>query len=218
MGRVGIFTLDFKFYHDIIADLRKWKIPFTSLESTSNIPRDVSVVLSSEKDERFWERQINARDSTYGIRNSLPLMMNREAFDEVIIGLDPGPYPGIAVVADNVLTEAFETPLIEMVRKEVLEIKNSYRYRSISIKIGNGDKPNRDRIIQDLNDTGIELKVVDERNTSMPHKIHNNALSAARIASLGSIFVPPRNNEKISKKDVYEREFLTIQAALNNVF
>jgi hypothetical protein len=218
MGRVGIFTLDFKFYHDIIADLRKWKIPFTSLESTSNIPRDISVVLSSEKDERFWDRQINARDSTYGIRNSLPLLMNREAFDEVIIGLDPGPYPGIAVVADNVLTEAFETPMIEMVRKEVMEIKDSYRYRNITIKIGDGDKPHRDRIIQDLNDTGIDLKVVDERNTSMPHKIHNNALSAARIASLGSIFVPPRSNEKISKKDVYDREFLTIQAALNNVF
>jgi hypothetical protein len=215
---VGIFTLDFKFYHDIIADLRKWKIPFTSLESTSNIPRDISVVLSSEKDERFWDRQINARDSTYGIRNSLPLLMNREAFDEVIIGLDPGPYPGIAVVADNVLTEAFETPMIEMVRKEVMEIKDSYRYRNITIKIGDGDKPHRDRIIQDLNDTGIDLKVVDERNTSMPHKIHNNALSAARIASLGSIFVPPRSNEKISKKDVYDREFLTIQAALNNVF
>jgi hypothetical protein len=215
---VGIFTLDFKFYHDIIADLRKWKIPFTSLESTSNIPRDISVVLSSEKDERFWDRQINARDSTYGIRNSLPLLMNREAFDEVIIGLDPGPYPGIAVVADNVLTEAFETPMIEMVRKEVMEIKDSYRYRNITIKIGDGDKPHRDRIIRDLNDTGIDLKVVDERNTSMPHKIHNNALSAARIASLGSIFVPPRSNEKISKKDVYDREFLTIQAALNNVF
>ena len=218
MGRVGIFTLDFKFYHDIIADLRKWKIPFTSLESTSNIPRDVSVVLSSEKDERFWDRQINARDSTYGIRNSLPLLMNREIFDEVIIGLDPGPYPGIAVVADNILTEAFETPVIDMVRKEIMEIKNSYRYRNISIKIGDGDKPHRDRIINDLNDTGIELKIVDERNTSMPHKIHNNALSAARIASLGSIFVPPRNSEKISKKDVYDREFLTIQAALNNVF
>lgn len=218
MGRVGIFTLDFKFYHDIIADLRKWKIPFTSLESTSNIPRDVSVVLSSEKDERFWDRQINARDSTYGIRNSLPLLMNREIFDEVIIGLDPGPYPGIAVVADNILTEAFETPVIDMVRKEIMEIKNSYRYRNISIKIGDGDKPHRDRIIKDLNDTGIELKIVDERNTSMPHKIHNNALSAARIASLGSIFVPPRNSEKISKKDVYDREFLTIQAALNNVF
>lgn len=218
MGRVGIFTLDFKFYHDIIADLRKWKIPFTSLESTSNIPRDVSVVLSSEKDERFWDRQINARDSTYGIRNSLPLLMNREVFDEVVIGLDPGPYPGVAVIADNVLTEAFETPMIEMVRKEVMEIRDSYRYRNISIKIGDGDKPHRDRIIQDLAETGIDLKVVDERNTSMPHKIHNNALSAARIASLGSIFVPPRNSEKISKKDVYDREFLTIQAALNNVF
>jgi hypothetical protein len=218
MGRVGIFTLDFKFYHDIIVDLRKWKIPFTSLESTSNIPRDVAVVLSSEKDERFWDRQINARDSTYGIRNSLPLLMNREVFDEVVIGLDPGPYPGVAVIADNVLTEAFETPMIEMVRKEVMEIRDSYRYRNISIKIGDGDKPHRDRIIQDLAETGIDLKVVDERNTSMPHKIHNNALSAARIASLGSIFVPPRNSEKISKKDVYDREFLTIQAALNNVF
>lgn len=218
MGRVGIFTLDFKFYHDIIVDLRKWKIPFTSLESTSNIPQDVAVVLSSEKDERFWDRQINARDSTYGIRNSLPLLMNREVFDEVVIGLDPGPYPGVAVIADNVLTEAFETPMIEMVRKEVMEIRDSYRYRNISIKIGDGDKPHRDRIIQDLAETGIDLKVVDERNTSMPHKIHNNALSAARIASLGSIFVPPRNSEKISKKDVYDREFLTIQAALNNVF
>ena len=178
----------------------------------------MAVVLSSEKDERFWDRQINARDSTYGIRNSLPLLMNREVFDEVVIGLDPGPYPGVAVIADNVLTEAFETPMIEMVRKEVMEIRDSYRYRNISIKIGDGDKPHRDRIIQDLAETGIDLKVVDERNTSMPHKIHNNALSAARIASLGSIFVPPRNSEKISKKDVYDREFLTIQAALNNVF
>ncbi|WP_393971836.1 hypothetical protein OXIME_000422 [Oxyplasma meridianum] len=218
MVRVGIFTLDFKFYHDIIADLRKWKIPFTSLESKSNIPRDILVVLSSEKDERFWDRQINARDSTYGIRNSLPLLMNLETFDEVIIGVDPGPYPGLAVVADNVLTEAFEMPLIEMVRSEVIKIRDSYRYRNISIKIGDGDKPHRDQIIHDLISTGIDIKVVDERNTSMPHKIHNNALSAARIASLGNIFVPPRNNEKMGKKDVYDREFLTIQAALNNVF
>ena len=218
MGRVGIFTLDFKFYHDIITDLRKWKIPFTSLESMSDIPRDVSVILSSEKDERFWDKQINARDSTYGIRNSLPLPMNREVFDEVIIGLDPGPYPGIAVVADNVLTEAYETPMIDLVRKEVMEIKESYRYRKISIKIGDGDKPHRDLIIQTLVDTGIDLTVVDERNTSMPHKIHNNALSAARIASLGRIFVPPKITEKINKKDVYDREFLTIQAALNNSF
>lgn len=218
MGRVGIFTLDFKFYHDIIADLRKWRIPFTSLENMNDIPSDVSVVLSSEKDEVFWDKQIKARDSTSGIRNSLPLLMNRDVFDEVIIGLDPGPYPGIAVVADNVLTEAYETPMIEMVRNEVIQIKESYRYRKISIKIGNGDKPHRDLIIQTLTDTGIDLRVVDERNTSMPHKLHNNALSAARIASLGRIFVPPKITDKANKKDVYDREFFTIQAALNNSF
>lgn len=218
MGRVGIFTLDFKFYHDIIADLRKWRIPFTSLENMNDIPSDVSVVLSSEKDEVFWDKQIKARDSTSGIRNSLPLLMNRDVFDEVIIGLDPGPYPGIAVVADNVLTEAYETPMIEMVRNEVIQIKESYRYRKISIKIGNGDKPHRDLIIHTLTDTGIDLRVVDERNTSMPHKLHNNALSAARIASLGRIFVPPKITDKANKKDVYDREFFTIQAALNNSF
>ena len=32
---------------------------------------------------------------------------NRDEFDKIVIGIDPGPRPGVAVMADGVLMEAF---------------------------------------------------------------------------------------------------------------
>ncbi|AKA49570.1 hypothetical protein IX51_11190 [uncultured archaeon] len=213
MSRIGIFTLDFKFYHDVIKDLRSWNLPFTSIESPDNVPRDVSVILSSVNDEYDLPNQIKAENPTSGIRMALPRLMNKTQFKSLVIGIDPGPKPGIAVLADGVLLEAYECSSTRKVRKEVHDISSGYFYREIMVKIGDGDAPNRNEIIKSIEKLGISILVVDEKNTSTPHKVHDNALSAARIAQLNGVF-DVKFNEKFSRKTVYEKEFTTLLSVI----
>jgi hypothetical protein len=210
MGRIGIFTQDFKFYHDVIFCLKEWDLPFVSIEDPEKIPPDVVVVLSSDGDMSI-PKQVKSVEANRAIRMALPRLLNRFHFESVVIGIDPGPRPGIAVTADGVLMEAFECPDIRSMGREVSDIAEFYAYRNISIKMGNGDRPNRMEIMDTLEGTKIGVTIVDESNTSVPHRIHDNALSAARIAFIEGNSYPLEIPRKFSRKDVYDREFVTIQ-------
>ncbi len=213
MSRIGIFTFDFKFYHDVIRDLKNWNLPFASIESPQNIPGDVSVILSSVNDEHTFPNQIKAPDPTSGIRMALPRLMDKTHFKNITIGIDPGPKPGIAVIGDGVLLEAYECTSTNRIRKEIVSISRSYNYREILVKIGDGDAPNRNEIIRSIRNLGISINVIDEKNTSMPHKVHDNALSAARIAQAdGSYDI--KLTDKFSRKTVFEKEFTTLLSVI----
>ena len=142
----------------------------------------------------------------------------KEKFDTVVIGIDPGPYPGIAVFGDNVLMEAFECPSIQQIGQDVTAIVGSYAYTELQVKLGNGDAPNRDYILNALRGMELRIKVVDEQNTSFPHKIHNNALSAARIAQVEHHYTiaPELQTQNIKRKEAYEKEFVTLKRIIGN--
>lgn len=214
MARIGVFTSDFKFYHDIIKLLKEWNLPFLSMESSESIPEDVSVVLSSSRDEFVLANQVKSDDPRQALRMSLSRLLLKDTFDSLVIGIDPGPYPGLAVFADNVLMEAYECASIDMLGNEVALIIRSYRYRDLEIKIGNGDAPNRDNIIRNLKTYNLTVRVVDEKNTSFPHKIHDNALSAARIAQVEHRYIISNEQmiQNIKRKYAYEREFTTLRS------
>ncbi len=213
MTRVGIYTHDFKFYHDVIRDLKRWNLPFFSITDLYSIPADINVIISSERDQFTLPGQVKATTSIEGIRRSLPVLLNKDQFTRVIIGIDPGPRPGIAVMADNVLMEAWECPSICGVKKDVIEIVENYDYEYIMIKIGNGDRPNRDLIIKQLRNIA-PVVIVNEENTSTPHKIHDNALSAARISLIDDRYDMSRTPIKFSRKNIYEKEFITLHSLI----
>ncbi|BAB60375.1 hypothetical protein [Thermoplasma volcanium GSS1] len=216
MPRIGIITYDFKFYHDVIQYLRRWKLPFVSLENTYSIPDDVVVIISSKNDNIELPDQIKAENGLDGIRRAIPKLLNKSSFVDLVIGIDPGPKPGIAVLGDGILIEAFECPRVTEIKTYVESIASSYTYQNITLKIGNGDKPNRDIIITRVSEIDIPIEIVNEKNTSTPHKIHDNALSAARIALINGLYPIKRIPVKFSRKDVYEKEFTTLRSAIGN--
>ena len=215
MPRVGVFTHDFKFYHDTIQLLRRWNLPFVSLIDLQNVPPDVKAVLSSSKDQECSGILFKADTPKEGLRRALPALFLKNSFHELFIGIDPGPHPGIAVLADGILTEAHECSSPEKLLKDIIGIIHDYNYEYLEVKIGNGDIPNRDYIKRLLSENKIQVKVVDERYTSFPHKLHDNALSAARIAGVEEIYrVSPEIQSGIHRKDAYEREFVTLRRAI----
>lgn len=216
MARIGVFTTDFRFYRDVIQLLKEWNLPFLSIESTDSVPDDVAVILSSSRDDFSIVNQFKSETPLQALRKSLAKLLLREKFDNLIIGIDPGPYPGIAVFGDNVLLEAFECPALGQIDPEVSAIVDSYIYRDLEVKIGNGDAPNRDHILASLGAKNIRIRVVDEQNTSFPHKIHDNALSAARIAQVEDKYVITQDlqSQNIKRKDAYEKEFITLKSMI----
>ena len=213
MTRVGIYTHDFKFYHDIVMDLKRWNLPFFSITDLYSIPADINVILSSINDTFTLPGQIKASNSIEGIRKCLPLLLNREEFNKIVIGIDPGPRPGVAVMGDEVLLEAWECPVIANIRESIIRIIEDYSYRYVMIKIGNGDRPNRDLIIKHLKNLAPMI-IVNEENTSTPHKIHDNALSAARISLIDDRYDISKTPVKFSRKNIYEKEFTTLHSLI----
>lgn len=216
MARIGVLTSDFKFYHDVIELLKLWKLPFVSLSGNEDIPSDVNVILSSSKDPFSFKNQFKGDTPLQALRASLAKLLMKNQFTTLTIGIDPGPYPGIAVFADDILLEAFECPIRERLPNEVQDIIRSYSYQSLNVKIGNGDAPNRDFLINELMTLKLNIKVVNEKNTSFPHKIHDNALSAARIASAERRYNVTFNSANVSRKNMFEQEFKTLRSQMRN--
>ncbi|MCL4480696.1 MAG: hypothetical protein M1113_04345, partial [Candidatus Thermoplasmatota archaeon] len=95
MARIGVLTSDFKFYHDVIELLKMWQLPFVSLNARDEVPSDVGVLLSSSRDEFSLPNQFKGDSPLQALRASLAKLLMKERFDNLVIGIDPGPYPGL---------------------------------------------------------------------------------------------------------------------------
>ncbi len=211
MARIGVLTSDFKFYHDVIELLKMWQLPFVSLNAHDEVPSDVGVLLSSSRDEFSMPNQFKGDIPLQALRASLAKLLMKERFDNLVIGIDPGPYPGLAVFADGVMMEAYECPVRENLSDEVQSIVNTYCFNQLQVKVGNGDAPNRDYIIDRLKSLNLRITIVDEKNTSFPHKVHDNALSAARIANVDIRYELSHQCTNVSRKNMFEKEFKTLR-------
>ncbi len=183
MSRIGIFTSDFRFYHNVIDIAKEWQLPYFSLDPSSSIPTDIVVILSTESDHIIDDRQIRENDPHKAVRMALPRLIDQVDFRKLVIGIDPGPKPGIAVVCDDVLTEATEVPDIADLESHILKIISDYSYRNYTIRMGDGDRPNGLKIVEILDSNHLLYSIVDESNTTIfRHRPQNNAIAAAVIA------------------------------------
>lgn len=212
MRRLGIYTRNFMFYHEILNILKGWGLPFVSITDSMEVPKDVAIIISSEEDQTISKEQLRCSDPLSAVRKGISFLIGKDRFDTVVIGIDPGPKPGFAVIADGILIEAFECADKESLIRNIEKASAGYSYRSLLVRIGDGDIPNRNQIIIELRNKGLSVEMIDESNTSQPHKMHDNALSAARIANGGMVSYPVYTGHR--RRDLYEIEFTTLRRAL----
>ena len=212
MVRFGIYTDDFRFYYKTIRELKDWGLPFCSIDDISDIPVDIPVILSSSSDKPMDRFQIRESSPIRAIRKALPILAGKKQFSSLIIGMDPGPRPGVAILADLIITEANEMPDIHEAVLFIKNVLNDYNYKFFEIKIGNGDKPNRKKLVSEISDLNVDYTIVNERGTSGPHAIHNNALSAARMTLIDNTkFRKYPDKPGVKRKNAIESEFRTIK-------
>lgn len=94
-------------------------------------------------------------------------ILRGEEYSRIIIGIDPGKYPGIAIIGDGRVVEVHHVSVGEA-RNIVQGFLEENPGKNVIVRIGHGARLLRAQIVNSLVDLGVRVELVDETGTS-PH-------------------------------------------------
>jgi hypothetical protein len=204
---IGILTEDPALYGELALFLKEKRIPLVSLILGKKIPRRVAVVVTSAEEKRVvnFRPKVVARPGRM-LETWTALQMALDEPDgshELIVGVDPGPRPGYAIVGPEgrcIAKGVAETP--ESVASIGLNLKQTLPGTDIRFRVGNGDPLRQCRIVNALLQLEAPIELVDERRTTLHGRRDNDPLSALAIAFTPGARVNKRLNHHITKGEV----------------
>ena len=162
---------DKRLEYRFMEELKRRGIPFMLLTSYSE---NVDVIVSDVPQDF---EAIVAKDAEIMARRVISYLYGKKKFHKIVVGIDPGPKPGVAVVGDGLIVEEIHLSSVNLIKNVVDNIYAGYAPEKFLIRVGNGDVVNRNRIINFLvEDYAVEI--VDERNTS--NSITNSDVESAK--------------------------------------
>lgn len=192
MKIIGVYTKDFSLYHDVLNVLRKRKIPYVSLASIDHIPSRIGVILTShgELHDINFTKLIAADiydTIDHAVDLALQMLVGKELYSKIYIGIDPGEKPGLAVVGDDILLQKMNVETPENVLGAVKRFLREYPAIETLIRIGHGSTITRNRIINSLIPLEVPMEIVDETKTTSSKQVKRSdrdTEAAATIALL----------------------------------
>lgn len=183
MRIVGILTENFSVYYDLVKVLKEKNIVFESLSFDKKIPARIGVVVTTKEEEsrfRFKKKVFATENAEETVQEALKALSGKEFYHNLIIGIDPGERPGVAVVGDDeiIQTKQAETP--EDVKTVIENVFKNYSSENRRIRIGDGAKIFRDRTINAITDFKVPIEIVDESGTTK--RMESDIEVAAEIA------------------------------------
>jgi hypothetical protein len=192
MKTLGVYTKDFALYYDLLKVLRRRKITYVSLKSIQHIPSKIGVILTSNNELHDVKSQkviaADAYDSLdHAVDLALQMLIGKDLYSQVYIGIDPGDKPGVAIVGDDVLLQKTFVENPAEVVKIVKRFLKEYPAMHTLIRIGHGSITTRNRIINSLILLNIPIEIVNETQTTASQqttRAERDSEAAASIALL----------------------------------
>ena len=192
MKTLGVYTKDFSLYHDLLKVLKRRKIPYVSLSSINHIPSRIGVILTSHNElHDVKSPKVIAADVydtiDHAVDLALQMLIGKELYSKVFIGIDPGEQPGIAVVGDDILLQKINVETPEKVVTVVKRLLREYPATETLIRIGHGSIITRNRIINSLISLEVSIEIVDETKTTTSQQTKRPDKDSAAAASIAML-------------------------------
>jgi len=182
-------------------------LDFIALSPGEMIPINVGAVITTETEQDKIDFDANkvvvARKASAAVDQAQRLLNGAQKYAKVIIGIDPGNYPGVAIIGDGAVTSVHQVS-IEAVGKIVRSVLEEQSAKNVIVRIGHGARLVRARIVNMLLELGIRVELVDESFTT-PHlgkgvrgQTISDIVAAINIANLEGI--PVRKQQIIPTK------------------
>jgi hypothetical protein len=206
-AKVAVATVQGKAYFLIVNKLKERNLPFISLVPGEPVPTEVKAVITTEKEkQRINHEKILVYDSGTdpdALANEvMKILQGKEAYEKIVVGIDPGEVFGLAVIADGKVNETSNCFSIqEVLKKTENTLKNvDVSSTAVTIKIGSGI-PTYKELIEAFDRAlppQVVLQVVSEAGTNraLNYNKHRRGLrdiaSAIRIAGRAGHVYPRR--------------------------
>ena len=189
MAKVVIRCADFKLAFRLMETLRKKSLPFTQLEIGQSLPSKDTIWFGSEEEvgNAMGEGRgiaCNINCCELAVTQAMILRNGLSIIENISIGIDPGPRPGLAWLADGVLMGVAQLEGIDFIVEHINSIITAAEFKNMTLRIGDGAPLLRDRIINKCLEHQWNIEEVDEAKTSRGLLRHNHSTSAIRIALL----------------------------------
>ncbi|MGB9915199.1 MAG: hypothetical protein ACPLIG_06255 [Candidatus Bathyarchaeales archaeon] len=208
-AKVAVATVSGKAYFFIVNKLKEKNIPFISLIPGEAVPAEVSVVLTTAKEKHYINHEkvlvYDADMEPDMLADEVKrLLQGKDAYEKIVIGVDPGEVFGLAVIADGKVNETencFSTSEVITKIKGVIKTVD-FSSTEVTIKVGSGVPTYRE--LMELLDAALPLEavleVVSEAGTTRSFKENKRSrsikdiASAIRIAGRAGHVYPRRKN------------------------
>ena len=210
-AKVAIATVQGKAYFLIVNKLKEKQIPFISLVPGEIVSSEVKAVITTEQEkDRIRHERILVYDGETeldGLTNELiKILQGKEAYERIVVGVDPGEVFGLAVIADGKVNETGNCFSIQEALTKVSSVIKTVDLSAtaVTIKIGSG-VPMYKELIEAFDQnlpSEVVLQVVSEAGTNRPlnHNKHRRGLrdiaSAIRIAGRAGHIYPRRKTDE----------------------
>ena len=206
-AEVAVATVQGKAYFLIVNKLKERGIPFLSLVPGETVPTDIKVVITTEQEKHLINHEkvlvYDGETAPDAAANEIrKILQGKEAYEKIVIGVDPGEVFGLAVIADGKVNETGNSFSIQEALTKVSSVIKTVDLSStaVTIKIGSG-VPMYKELIEAFDQnlpSEVVLQVVSEAGTNRPlnHNKHRRGLrdiaSAIRIAGRAGHIYPRR--------------------------
>jgi len=181
MKVVAVVTEDFRFFYEVVRRLKEKGQPFISLGFSDPLPLNVELVLTTEGErKRLRGRKVIAIDDPEWAVKAALVLLQGGSFNRMVVGVDPGPRPGIAILGDGkvLLADTLLSP--EEVAPAIRDFLSFVNTNELLLRVGHGDPTNRDRIIIALWEVTRNIEMVDETSTTRRTGHPDAAISIAQ--------------------------------------
>lgn len=210
-AEVAVATVHGKAYFLIVNKLKERGIPFLSLVPGETVPSDIKVVITTEEEKHLINHEkvlvYDGDTAPDAAANEIrKILQGKEAYEKIVVGIDPGEVFGLAVIADGKVNETANSFSVQEALAKVKDILREVDFSAtaVTIKVGNG-VPTYKELMEAFDaelPVEVTLEVVSEAGTnrSLNHNKHRRGLrdiaSAMRIAGRAGHFYPRRKPEE----------------------
>jgi len=195
-AKIAIATVSGKAYYLLVNELKERGISFLSLTPYDNVPLNVHVVITTEKERALIKHPTvliykeDTNPSTV-VEEALKLIGGKKTFETVVVGVDPGKTFGIALLSDGNVIETLTCSSLEETINAVSEILSKQKAAVRVVKVGNWTPSYTAELLPLLDDAlppDVSIEIVREAGTSrfggqMVHKRGlRHTMAAVKIA------------------------------------
>jgi hypothetical protein len=191
MKVIGVMTKNFRFFYELVQLLKQHKEQFVALDFGDDVPDTVGVVITTreERPQVRFKKVVASDQPDLALEMARSKLKGREMFQTLVVGIDPGVRPGVAIIGDGRVLVAETAGSPESVADEIARFRRCFHHTRLIARVGHGDRTNRNRIIRSIWNSVDDIEVVDE--TSTTRRTEEPDADAAVTIALGSGYRMP---------------------------